>query len=148
MLRHFEAIGLIPKAGWTEAGNRAYSDADVNTLRFVRRARDLGLPIGRIRLLVGLWRDEDRSSGEVKRIALEHAAELRAKVAELTGMIEALKGLVEACHGDNRPECPILRGLEGGDRRPSPSDGGVALRRNTARRHRIDSDQGGRRLAA
>jgi MerR family copper efflux transcriptional regulator len=148
MLRYYEAIGLIAKAGRTAAGYRVYSDADVNTLRFVRRARDLGLPLERIRLLVGLWRDKDRSSREVKRIALEHAAELRAKVAELTGMLEALEALAEACHGDHRPECPILRDLEGGGRRPSPSDGNAILRRNTARRHRVDSDQGGRRPAA
>jgi MerR family copper efflux transcriptional regulator len=152
MLRYYEAIGLIPRAGRTNAGYRVYSDADVNTLRFVRRARNLGLPIERIRLLVGLWRDKGRSSGEVKRIALEHAAELRAKVAELTGMLAALEELAEACHGDHRPECPILRDLERGGRRPSPSDGNAVLRRNTVRRHRVDSGQAGgaprRRLGA
>lgn len=121
MLRYYESIGLIPKAGRTDAGYRTYGEADVNTLRFVRRARDLGLPIERIRLLVGLWRDRDRSSGEVKRIATEHVAELRAKIAELAGMCAALQELADACHGDLRPECPILRDLEGGARIVAPA---------------------------
>jgi MerR family copper efflux transcriptional regulator len=120
MLRYYEAIGLIPKAGRTEAGYRTYNEADVNTLRFVRRARDLGLPIERIKLLVGLWRDRDRSSADVKRIATEHVAELRAKIAELAGMCAALQDLADACHGDHRPECPILRDLEGGARTAAP----------------------------
>ena len=121
MLRYYESIGLVPKAGRTEAGYRTYGEADVNTLRFIRRARDLGLPIERIRLLVGLWRDRDRSSAEVKRIATEHAAELRAKIAELAGMCAALQDLADACHGDHRPECPILRDLEGGARIVAPA---------------------------
>src|SRR5215203_2234714 len=83
MLRYYESIGLIPKAGRTDAGYRTYGEADVNTPRFIRRARDLGLPIERIKLLVGLWRDKDRSSADVKRIATENVAELRAKIAEL-----------------------------------------------------------------
>ena len=118
MLRYYEAIGLIPKAGRTESGYRTYGEADVNTLRFVRRARDLGLPIERIKLLVGLWRDRDRSSADVKRIATEHVTELRAKIAELAGMCAALQDLADACHGDHRPECPILRDLEGGSAAP------------------------------
>jgi MerR family copper efflux transcriptional regulator len=121
MLRYYESIGLIPKAGRTEAGYRTYSEADVNTLRFIRRARDLGLPIERIKLLVGLWRDRDRSSGEVKRIATEHVAELRAKIAEMAGMCAALQELADTCHGDHRPECPILRDLEGGSRIVAPA---------------------------
>ena len=121
MLRYYEAIGLIPKAGRTEAGYRTYGEADVNTLRFIRRARDLGLPIERIKLLVGLWRDRDRSSADVKRIATEHVAELRAKIAELAGMCAALQELADACHGDHRPECPILRDLEGSARTVAPA---------------------------
>ena len=123
MLRYYESIGLVPKAGRTEAGYRTYGEAEVHTLRFIKRARDLGLPIERIRLLVGLWRDEHRSSAEVKRIATEHVAELRTKVAELTGVCEALESLAAACHGDQRPECPILRDLEGRNRgrRPKPA---------------------------
>ena len=120
MLRYYESIGLVPKAGRTEAGYRTYNEADVNTLRFVRRARDLGLPIERIKLLVALWRDRERSSRDVKRIAAEHVAELRAKIAELAGMCAALQELADACHGDHRPECPILRDLEGGSRTAAP----------------------------
>jgi MerR family copper efflux transcriptional regulator len=106
--------GLVPEADRTEAGYRVYGDAEVHTLRFIKRARDLGLPIERIRLLVGLWRDKRRSSADVKRIAIEHVADLRTKIAELTGMCEALEHLAAACHGDHRPECPILHDLESG----------------------------------
>ena len=119
MLRHYESIGLVPRAGRTEAGYRVYGEAEVHTLRFIKRARDLGLPIERIRLLVGLWRDTTRSSADVKRVATEHVAELRTKIAELTGMCETLEHLAAACHGDHRPECPILRDLEGRGRAPA-----------------------------
>jgi MerR family copper efflux transcriptional regulator len=108
MLRYYESVGLLAKAGRTEAGYRVYSEDDIRTLRFVRRARDLGLPLDRIKLLIGLWQDEDRASADVKRIATEHANELRAKIAELTQMCEALESMAAACHGDHRPECPIL----------------------------------------
>ncbi len=123
MIRYYESIGLVPKAGRTEAGYRLYGEAEVHTLRFVKRARDLGLPIERIRLLVGLWQDKHRSSAEVKRIATEHVAELRTKIAELTGMCEALEHLAAACRGDQRPECPILHNLEGRGtaRKPKPA---------------------------
>ena len=132
MIRYYESIDLIPKAGRTGSGYRVYSAADINTLRFIRRARDLGMPIERIRLLVGLWHDEARSSGDVKRIALEHVAELRGKIAELTAMCEALDGLAHACHGDGRPECPILDDLEAG-RAAAPA--------RTARRRKVDVAQ-------
>lgn len=108
MLRYYESIGLLGKAGRTEAGYWIYSEADVGTLRFVHRVRDLGLPLDRIKLLIGLWQDEDRASADVKRIATEHVAELRAKIRELTRMCEALEGMAAACHGDHWPECPIL----------------------------------------
>ena len=114
MLRYYEEIALIPRAGRTEAGYRVYTQSDMQTLRFIRRARDLGLSIERIKLLVGLWHDRGRSSADVKRIATEHVTELRAKIAELAGMCAALQDLADACHGDHRPECPILRDLEGG----------------------------------
>lgn len=121
MLRYYESIGLVPSAVRTEAGYRTYGPREVETLRFIRRARDLGLSMKRIKLLVGLWQDRQRPSREVKRIALAHVAELHAKIGELTAMCAALEELADACHGDHRPECPILRGLEaGGGRRPSP----------------------------
>lgn len=118
MLRYYEEIGLLPKAARTGAGYRVYSTKDVNTLRFIRRARDLGLSIERIKLLVGLWQDRDRSSADVKRVATEHVAELDAKILELTAMRDTLQELADACHGDHRPDCPILHDLEGGGRSP------------------------------
>ncbi len=114
MLRYYEKIGLIPTAGRTEAGYRVYGAREVETLRFIRRARDLGLSIERIKLLVGLWHDRQRPSRDVKRIALEHVTELRAKISQLTAMCATLDELVDACHGDHRPDCPILRDLEAG----------------------------------
>ena len=137
MLRYYEAIGLIPKAGRTEAGYRTYGEADVNTLRFIRRARDLGLPIERIKLLVGLWHDRGRSSADVKRVATEHVAELEAKILELTAMRDTLQELADACHGDHRPECPILRDLEGGGAKPrtAPASRGRGSARTPAAAH-------------
>ena len=112
MLRYYESIGLVPHADRSQAGYRTYGEAEVQTLRFIRRARDLGLPVGRIRLLLSLWHDPHRSSADVKRIATGHVAELRARIADLTGMCDALEHLAAACHGDHRPECPILENLE------------------------------------
>ncbi|MDN3564120.1 Cu(I)-responsive transcriptional regulator [Paeniroseomonas aquatica] len=119
MLRYYESIDLIPRAGRTEAGYRVYSAKDVNTLRFIRRARDLGLSIGRIKLLVGLWQDRERLSADVKRVATEHVAELDSKILELTAMRDTLQVLADACLGDHRPDCPILHDLEGGGRAPT-----------------------------
>ena len=113
-IRYYESIGLIPAAERTEAGYRVYGERDVASLRFIRRARDFGIPGERIRVLVGLWQDRGRASAEVKRVALEHVAELDAKIAELTAMRDALHDLADACHGDTRPDCPILRDLERG----------------------------------
>ena len=112
MIRYYESIGLIPQAGRTEAGYRVYTDADVNTLRFIHRAREFGFPIERIRLLVGLWQGK-KPSRQVKQVAAEHVADLDRKIRELTAMRDALQELAEHCHGDNRPECPILRDLAG-----------------------------------
>ena len=119
MLRYYESIGLIPKAVRTEVGYRVYTESDVQTLRFIRRARDLGLSIERIKLLVGLWHDRGRSSADVKRVATDHVAELEAKILELTAMRDTLQELADACHGDHRPDCPILHDLEGGGRSPA-----------------------------
>ncbi|GAC1346954.1 MAG: Cu(I)-responsive transcriptional regulator [Acetobacteraceae bacterium] len=115
MIRYYESIRLIPKAGRSESGYRRYADSDVNTLRFIHRAREFGFPIERIRLLVNLWRDQ-RPSREVKHIALEQLAELERKIAELNAMRDALQGLADSCDGDHRPDCPILRDFE----RPAP----------------------------
>jgi len=112
MIRYYESIGLIPPARRTDAGYRVYSERDVNTLRFIHRARSFGFPIERVRLLVGLWQG-GRPSREVKQVALDHVADLRRKIAELSAMSVALQTLADACHGDNRPDCPILHDLEG-----------------------------------
>lgn len=112
-IRYYESIRLIPPAGRTGAGYRVYTDTDVANLRFIRRARDFGLSVERIRVLVGLWQDRGRASAEVKRIALAQVADLEARIAELTAMSHALHDLADACHGDHRPECPILHDLAG-----------------------------------
>jgi len=112
LIRYYESIGLIPEAGRTAAGYRVYTAQEVRILRFVKRGRTLGFSIERIQALVGLWRDKQRASAEVKRIALEHVDELEAKIAEMRAMADTLRELAEACHGDDRPDCPILRDLE------------------------------------
>jgi len=111
MLRYYETIGLIPHPGRTEAGYRTYGEGDVDTLRFIRRARDFGLPMDRVKLLVGLWRDKNRPSREVKDIAARQVAELEARIRELAAMKDALAALAKTCRGDDRPDCPILSDL-------------------------------------
>ena len=111
MIRHYETIGLIPKAGRTYAGYRLYGAADVHTLRFVKRARSLGFGVKHIEVLLDLWRNHGRASREVKRIALAHAAELDARIAEMQSMKRTLEDLAAHCHGDHRPQCPILDDL-------------------------------------
>jgi MerR family copper efflux transcriptional regulator len=111
LIRYYESIGLIPEAGRTASGYRVYTATDVNTLRFVKRARTLGFSIARIQHLVGLWQDKARASSEVKQVALEHVTELEAKIVEMQAMRDALKELADACHGDHRPDCPILSDL-------------------------------------
>jgi len=134
MIRYYESIGLIPKTVRTEAGYRVYSDNDVHTLGFIRRARDLGFSVEQIGELVTLWRDRDRASTDVKRIALEHVDILERKARELQEMAATLRHLAKHCHGDERPECPIIDGLEGGhdagliDIHSPPQFGAVGLR--------------------
>lgn len=120
MIRYYESISLIPRARRTEAGYRVYAETDVNTLRFIHRAREFGFPIVRIRLLVSLWRGR-RPSSEVKHIATEHGRELRRKIEELAAMADALQELADQCDGDHRPECPILRDLERGASASEPA---------------------------
>ncbi len=130
MLRYYESIDLIPRAGRTEAGYRTYADRDVDTLRFIRRARDFGIPMDRVKLLVGLWQDRTRPSREVKRIAAAQVAELEERIAELTAMKDALADLARACRGDDRPDCPILKDLEGSTRTKAHSGPSPGNRRN------------------
>ena len=113
MIRHYEAIDLLPPAGRRVSGYRDYSRDDLHRLRFIRRARDLGFPIERIRILLRLWSDRERSNAEVKALALAHVAELDEKIERLREMSAALGHLASACDGDGRPDCPILRGLAG-----------------------------------
>ena len=111
MIRHYEAIGLLPKVTRTSANYRLYRESDVHTLRFIRRARALGFSMADIQELVGLWQNRSRSSASVKKIAGKHAGELKRKIAELKGMVDTLEHLTAHCHGDHRPECPILDDL-------------------------------------
>jgi MerR family transcriptional regulator, copper efflux regulator len=111
MIRYYERTGLIPKAIRSEAGYRNYSPSDVHTLRFIRRARDLGFSVEQIAELLALWRDRGRASADVKAVALSHVAGLKAKIAELQAMARTLEHLAAHCHGDDRPECPILEDL-------------------------------------
>lgn len=111
MIRHYEENGLIPKARRTAAGYRVYGEADVHTLRFVRRARDLGFSIREIDVLLGLWRNRRRASADVKRLAMEHVRELDVRIAEMQAMRATLANLAQHCHGDARPDCPILDDL-------------------------------------
>ena len=113
MLRYYESIGLIPQADRSSSGYRTYGDREVETLRFIRRARDFGLPMDRVKLLVGLWQDASRPSRDVKKLALEQVADLEAKIDELTAMKDVLADLARRCRGDGRPDCPILRDLAG-----------------------------------
>ena len=111
MIRYYESIGLFPQAGRTANGYRDYETADVQRLRFIRRARDLGFSLKRIRELLELWSDQDRHSADVKSLALAHIAELEARAAELKGMMKILRTLARACDGDQRPDCPIMEEL-------------------------------------
>lgn len=108
MIRHYESIGLIPKADRTTSGYRVYTESDVYTLNFVRRARSLGFSMKEITKLLSLWKNKRRASAEVKSLAQEHIRELETKIAELQEMTKTLKHLAHNCHGDNRPDCPIL----------------------------------------
>lgn len=111
MIRHYEAIGLLTPR---RAGNgyRAYDAADVQVLRFIRHARDLAFPLEEVRRLLALWRDRNRASAEVKRLALAHVAALEEKAESLRAMAASLRHLAAHCHGDARPDCPILEELE------------------------------------
>lgn len=122
MIRHYESIGVIPPAGRTSSNYRVYSWRDVFTLQFVRRARDLGFSMKQIQVLLELWQNRRRSSSQVKRLAIEHVHELDQRIAEMRAMRRTLQSLIEHCHGDERPDCPILDDLAShaeGKARPS-----------------------------
>ena len=113
MVRHYEALGLLGAVARTDAGYRQYTPADVHTLRFIKRARDLGFSMAEIAELVSLWHDRRRASADVKRIAQTHVAELEKRIQAMQDMRRTLQNLLHHCHGDERPDCPILDNLAG-----------------------------------
>lgn len=118
MIRYYEETGLIPPAGRTGSGYRTYGPKEVQILRFVRRARDLGFPMEKVSDLLALWRDRDRASGDVKRLAEAQVRALEDRIREMEEMKAALEHLVHACAGDDRPDCPILDDFGGRHCRP------------------------------
>ncbi|QDL39542.1 Cu(I)-responsive transcriptional regulator [Rhodoferax sediminis] len=111
MLRHYESLGLLGRVARTDSGYRQYSAADVHTLRFIKRSRDLGFSMAEIGELVSLWRNRRRASASVKRIAQQHVHELTARIEAMQSMQRTLQNLLQHCHGDERPDCPILDDL-------------------------------------
>lgn len=112
LIRHYESIGLIAKAPRSDSGYRTYSQNDVHILRFVKRARKLGFAMKEIKTLIGLWKNKNRESKDVKALAQRHLKELETKIVEMQEMANTLRHLSRNCHGDKRPDCPILACLE------------------------------------
>jgi MerR family copper efflux transcriptional regulator len=113
MVRHYESLGLLPQVQRSDSGYRQYSEAEVHTLRFIKRARDLGFSMAEIAELVSLWQNRRRASASVRRIAKKHADDLARRIAEMQAMQQTLTHLVDCCQGNERPECPILDDLAG-----------------------------------
>lgn len=112
-IRYYEEIGLIAPAGRSDGNYRVYNDREVQTLRFIRRARSLGFSVGEVAELLDLWRDRRRSSRQVRALASRHLRDIDGKIAALETMRDTLNQLIERCHGDARPDCPILADLAG-----------------------------------
>jgi MerR family copper efflux transcriptional regulator len=113
MIRYYESIGLISEANRTDSGYRQYAEKDVQTLRFIKRSRDLGFSIKRIKMLLCLWEDRDRKSGDVKKLARQYIAELDQDIEKLQSIRDQLQHLSDCCKGNDRPECPILGSFAG-----------------------------------
>ncbi len=113
MIRYYESVGLIRPADRTDSNYRDFGERDINELRFIRRARNLGFSVEEIGQLLALWRDHGRPSREVKTVAEKHVANLDAKIAEMQSMADTLRLLARSCAGDDRPDCPILSDLSG-----------------------------------
>lgn len=113
MVRHYEGLGLLAHVARSDGGYRQYAAADVHTLRFIKRARDLGFSMEEIAQLLGLWQNRRRTSASVRRIAQRHADDLAQRIAAMQEMQRTLQHLIHCCHGDERPECPILDRLAG-----------------------------------
>lgn len=114
MIRHYESLGLLASVARQSNGYRQYNDRDIHTLQFIKRARDLGFSMAEIAELVSLWLNRRRASASVKRIAQAHADDLSRRIGEMQAMQQALTNLIHCCHGDQRPDCPILEDLAGG----------------------------------
>jgi MerR family copper efflux transcriptional regulator len=136
MIRHYESVGLFPEASRTDAGYRQYTEKEVRTLRFIRQSRDLGFSIEQIRELLGLWQNRRRPSRQVKALAQAHIEELDEKLKELQAMKATLEHLVDCCHGDDRPECPIIDTLA--------AEGVAAMPEAKAHRHAAKGLRAGR----
>jgi MerR family copper efflux transcriptional regulator len=112
-IRYYESVGLIEPAARTDSGYRTYDERDLRILRFIHRARDLGFSVKAVSELLALWRDPGRTSAEVKELAREHVGDIDRKIVELQAMRHAVVDLMERCHGDDRPDCPIIDELAG-----------------------------------
>jgi MerR family copper efflux transcriptional regulator len=118
-IRYYEDIGLL-QADRADNGYRDYSMSDVHRLRFLQRSRSLGFSVEECRQLLSLYSDKDRESATVKAIARAKLTEIDRKLAELTELRDTLRHLVRNCHGDKRPDCPIIEGLASQDRVSHP----------------------------
>ena len=115
MIRYYESIDLISPAGRSANGYRYYGEEDLHRLAFIKRSRDMGFSLEEVGKLLTLWQDRQRASADVKALAGAHIEALDRKIAELVGLRDTLRQLVNSCHGDERPDCPILEDLESGD---------------------------------
>ena len=120
MVRHYESLGLLPQVQRSDSGYRQYSEAEVHTLRFIKRARDLGFSMAEIAELVSLWQNRRRASENVRRIAQKHADDLAQRIAAMQAMQKTLGHLIHCCQGNDRPDCPILDDLAGAAPGPVP----------------------------
>jgi Cu(I)-responsive transcriptional regulator len=113
MVRHYESLGLLPDVNRTDAGYRQYSEAEVHTLRFIKRSRELGFSMDEIAELASLWHNRRRASASVRRLAQKHSDDLALRIEAMQAMQRTLDRLIHCCHGDERPDCPILDDLAG-----------------------------------
>ncbi len=114
-IRYYESIGLIPPETRGENGYRHFSGHDIETLKFIQHARRLGFSVKDVGGLLALWQDKNRTSADVKKLALRHISDVEQKIQELESMRRTLVDLTDRCHGDDRPDCPIIEDLAGSD---------------------------------